>query len=124
MSKKLLAFFLAALMLFLLTACGKDGGANQGAGSISDGYVLKNEDSIDLGEPGTKLEPQAVYSKLTYTPEMFYGDYRLRGGDEAEEKFGAESQYFTWTRSGKETEFTKLPFRIQAGKDTMAHSIH
>lgn len=124
MYKKLLALFLTTLMLFSFVACGKDSGGNQGAGSISDEYVLKNKDSVDIGEPITKLDPKAVYSKLTYTPEMFYGDYRLRGGDEAEKNFGAESQYFTWTRSGKEIEFTKLPFRIRAGRETMAHSVN
>lgn len=55
---------------------------------------------------------------------MFYGDYRLRGGDEAEEKFGAESQYFTYTRNGKEIELTKLPFKIRTGKSTMAHAVN
>lgn len=80
---------------------------------------MKNKNSVELGEPDTRLDPQAVYSKLTYTPEMFYGDYCLCGGEEAKDKFGAESEYSTWTIQGEEVELTKLPFRIRSGKETL-----
>ena len=55
---------------------------------------------------------------------MFYGDYRLLGGDDAQEKFGAEAQYFKWTQKGTEKEYSKLPFRIKAGKKTLMHSVN
>lgn len=122
MCKRLLAFLLALMTLCSLAACGnKEGG--QGTGATSDGFVFRNKESVELGEPDAPLDPKAVYSKLTYTPEMFYGDYRLRGGNEAAEKFGAESEYFTWTQDGEEIEFTKLPFEIVAGTYTLSHSI-
>lgn len=128
MNKKILALFLAALMILSLAACGNNSGKNSGAGHIQDGFVfegsLSQEKTVELGVPDFELNPQSVYSKLTYTPEMFYGDYRLRGGDEAEKKFGAESNYFTWNRNGEEIEFTTLPFRIEAGKETMNHSVN
>lgn len=95
-----------------------------GRRAMPDGYIMKNKESLELGVPDTELDPQTVYSNLTYIPEMFYGNYRLRGGSEAAEKFGAESQYFTWTRNGEEIEFTKLPFEIRAGKATMTNMVN
>ncbi len=123
MSKKIFALMLVTVMLFSLAACGEKKSKNQGDGSITDGYLFKNKDSVELGEPDVKLDPAEVYSKLSYTPEMFYGDYRLRGGDEAEEKFGEESAYRTRTEDGKEAEYTKLPFRITAGSGNLQHSV-
>lgn len=128
MCKKYILLLLAVVLIFTLAACGKEEAPkNEGSGWITDGIVFEGSDTeklVELGTPNAQLDPQAVYSKLTYTPEMFYGDYRLFGGDEAEEKFGAESNYFTWNQNGKETEHTTLPYRIQAGRQTMAHSIN
>jgi len=140
--KKILFLILIVLLALSLLACSKVGNTTQktDAGldelvsgnkdsgeqtdSISDGFVFKNETSVKLGNPDEKLDPQSIYDKLTYTPEMFNGDYQLTGGKAAEEKFGADSQYFTWTKNGKEYEYTELPFRIRTGKDTMSHSVN
>ena len=133
MYKKIFAIFLAVFMLLSVTACGdKSDSFSNGSEqkdenkstSSSDGFVLKNDDSVELGEPDAALDPQTVYSNLTYTPEMFYGDYRLPGGDEAEEQFGAEASYFTWVQGGNEKELSTLPFRLRTGKETMSHSIN
>ena len=88
-----------------------------------NGFLLKNKDvDLALCEPDTPLDPAAVYSSITYVPEMFYGDYRIRGGNDAQDKFAAEQDYFKWSLSGGELEYTQLPFRIQAG-ESMNHSI-
>ena len=128
MNKKILAIFLAILMVFSLSACGNKGGKTEDGSPMPEGFVFEGNDSqeetVALGTPSTKLNPQDVYNKLTYTPEMFYGDYRLLGGDDAQEKFGAEAQYFKWTQKGTEKEYSKLPFRIKAGKKTLMHSVN
>ncbi len=123
MKKTLWTVLLATTMLLLLVACGKKAG-NTGTGSIKDGFVLRTEESVELGEPSNKLDPQTVYSKLTYTPEMFYGEYRISGGDEAEEKFGAETSYFKTKLKGQEAEVSELPFQICAGKYSLAHKVN
>lgn len=128
MIKRVFAIFIACLMILSMAACGKNDVKNKEVDSTVDGFVFKgsgsDKETVELGTPDIQLEPKSVYSKLTYTPEMFYGDYRLLGGDDAQEKFGADSQYFTWNRNGTEIEFSKLPFRIEAGKGTMSHSVN
>ena len=128
--KKYIAIFLAMVMLLCLAACGKEETPkNEGAGWLTDGVVFEGKGSsgtptVELGKPDIQLDPQTVYSKITYTPEMFYGDYRLLGGESAEQEFASSSEYFKWTQNGNENEYTTLPYRIQAGKQTMAHSIN
>lgn len=128
MNKRILAIFFAVLMVLLLSACGNSGGKTEDGSPMPEGFVFEGngsqEETVALGTPNTKLNPQDVYNKLTYTPEMFYGDYCLLGGDDAQKKFGAEAQYFKWTQNGTEKEYSKLPFRIIAGKKTMSHTVN
>lgn len=144
MAKKITIVIMAYLMLFSLASCAKksddkikvDGsvsteqvaedGNTGDSNDMQEGFVFRNDSSsvVDLGTPDTHLDPQEVYKKLTYTPQMFYGDYRLLGGNEASSKFGTEAEYHTWTQNGKEIEISKLPFRIEAGSDSMNHSIN
>lgn len=133
MFKKLLAAFLAVMMLVSLAACSSDdaasGGSNtdNGGSATPEGFVLKTINStaepVELGKPQTALDPQAVYNSLTYTPEMFYGTYQILGGDDAKEPHGKNMPYFTCTIGGEEKNWTKLPFRIEAGKNTLRHVI-
>lgn len=129
MCKRLLTLVLASLMIISLAACGKQSANNEGTGWLTDGVVFEGKGSsgtptVELGKPSTQLDPQAIYSKITYTPQMFYGYYRLKGGDAARDKYGEEAEYFTWTQDGKETKFSKLPFAMKAGRETMAHNIN
>lgn len=128
--RNIIAVFLVLSLAFILSACSNtgDNGNGDATGQGQEGIVFKGsgsqEETVELGVPDRRLDPQTVYNQITYVPEMFYGGYSLRGGDEAEKKFGAESQYFTWNRNGNETEFSKLPFRIEAGKHTLHHSVN
>lgn len=128
MYKRLFSALLVVLMILSLVACGKQPAKNEGTGHIKDGFVFEGngsqEKAVELGMPDSELDPQKIYSSITYIPEMFYGDYSIRGGDKAEEKFGEESNYFKCLINGKEAEYTTLPFAIQAGKETMHHSIN
>lgn len=133
MYKKILSLLLAVAALLSLAACGekrstpatldtqKQTENDEPTESTVDGFLLKRDESVSLGTPSATLDPQAVYDSLTYTPEMFYGEYSLRGGDEAEDAFGANTQYFTWHyNDGLEKEYSVLPYRIQAGKNTLS----
>lgn len=136
--KKCVAVLMTITMLLSLAACGRgdddvDHSGNDSSGrgqtnAVLEGFVLEGnlseKETVEMGTPAVQLDPQTVYGKLTYTPQMFYGCYELRGGDEAREKFGAESEYFTWTRNGQKVEFSKLPFKIETGKATFSHAIN
>lgn len=126
MIKKLLAIILAFALVVSLSACGGSEEAAEGASETSaeDGFVIKNDDSVELGTPEKTLKPDEVYKKIKYTPEMFFGDYQIKGGKEAQEKFGKETEYATYTIGGEEENLSVLPFQIQGGKHTYAHVIH
>ncbi len=139
MLKKLTSLLLAVIMLFSLVACGKtedkkekgDKNSN-GAIDTADGYILKSSSydnqPIELGKPDKALDPEEVYAKLDYTPQMFYGDYSIFGGDDAEKKYAAETDYmqyegYDYGGNPAEVSITELPYRIQAGKHSLSHMI-
>jgi len=129
MYKRLFSALLAALMILSLAACGKQSAKNQGTGHIKDGFVFEgysaSDKVVDLGTPKTELDPQEVYNKLTYTPEMFFGKYQLRGGEKGRNEFTEQTPRFTWVKDGKEVESSVLPFEIRAGREsTMNHAIN
>lgn len=103
------------------TDSGNNGNPNGGA-AAADGIVLKNKDAVALGTPSSTLDPQSVYSQLNYTPQMFYGDYRLPGGEEAVEQYRNEMDYFEYD-TGYSSQLTKIPYRIQAGPNTFNHMV-
>lgn len=123
--KRFVALILAALMIVSFAACGKKEGYEKNPdlnGIYFEGNSAK-ENGTTLGTPQTKLNPEEVYATMTYTPEMFYGSYCLKGGDEAEAKFGAESKYFTCNLSGEERELSVLPRSLEAGEYSLQHRI-
>lgn len=126
MTKKILAIIFALLMLMTVAACGGEEGAAQG-GDSAEGFVLKGNDadeySVALGNPDVSLNPADVYSKLTYTPEMFFGNYRIKGGSEAENQFGLDYDYNKVEFGDEERNITVVPFRIEAGKETLMHKV-
>ena len=96
MTKKLIALFLAAVMLLSFAACGKEeadkkaeaektttasdkpnGGKNDTLTNIVDepGYVFKNEDSVELQAPSKTIDVQDIYDNLEYNELMFMGAY-------------------------------------------------
>lgn len=116
--KKRLSFLLAVLMLLSLAACGD----SQPEAGEDGGYLFTNRDSVSLEQPAQTLSPQQIYSKLTYTPQMFYGDYVLPGGEAAEATYAQQTSLIDFeTESGKK--LTAIPFRLTAGPDNLAHII-
>lgn len=127
MFKKILVLALAVLMLLSLAAC-KKGGNEPNNDILYSGFYFEGnssyEEPVPLGNPSTTLDPESVYAQLNYTPQMFYGRYHLPGGDEAEEKFGAEMSYRKDIFAGEEHDLTVLPFAYRAGRDNLSHSVY
>lgn len=112
---------LTAFMLISFAACGSDD-PTEGGNPAVEGYVVKNDDSVKMGAPATQLDPAAVYSKLTYTPQMFYGDYRLKGGDAAIEQYEKDMEYIDF-EDEYFTKITAIPHTLEVGPNTLGHYI-
>ncbi len=123
--KKILCLGMAIVMLVALAACGKDSSQSGNASGVSSNgsVIFKNEESVELGTPDVTLNPEEVYSKLTYTPEMFYGDYGIKGGRNVEESHWENSSYMTYDNGEQERALTVLPHRIKAGKNSLGRNI-
>lgn len=131
MTKRIFALLLALVMVFALTACKKESEEKkekeQQSVDVTDGYIMKHnyaDEEMELGAPKTTLVPQDVYSKIEYTPQMFYGDYRLLGGEEAEAAYFEEMDLIeNQTETAYAEEITAIPYRITAGPHTMSHVV-
>lgn len=88
--KRILCLMLVLVLAMSLCACGgdkkKDTALSKPVNKPQDGmylfhgYDLDGEITTDsLGAVSNPLNPDQVYAGLTYTPEMFYGDYCLGG---------------------------------------------
>ncbi len=119
--KKILALVLSILMLASFVACGSDD-QSEGGNEAVPGIVIKNDDSVKMGAPATTLDPAAVYAKLTYTPQMFYGDYRLKGGDEAIDKYEQDMNYIDIDAEYFD-KITAIPHALEVGPNTLGHYI-
>ncbi len=114
--KKLLCIILALSMLAAFAACGKSGGA-------SGDVIFKNKSSVELGTPDVQLDAASVYANLTYTPEMFYGSYKMKGGRDKVEEFWENSSYMTFDNGEQARELTVLPHEISAGRNNLEYNI-
>lgn len=119
--KKLLALLLCFLMITSLVACGSDD-PSEGGNPAVPGIVIKNKNSVAMGAPATTLDPSAVYAKLSYTPRMFYGSYRLKGGDEAVEQYQQNVGLMDFKTEYAE-KLTVIPYSFNAGPNTLNHYI-
>lgn len=127
--RRIVGLFLCLVMLLALTACG--GGETdtktekktaQDAVAADGSIVFRSEETARLDTPAQTLDVQRVYDELEYVPQMFYGSYRLLGGDEAVERYCAEMDYVAYKTSYSE-QLTAIPYRIEVGKYNMHHSI-
>lgn len=140
--KKLLSLFLALLLcLGMLSACGSgdqpgsskesnapDTGNEQGSQSgnqtpsAEDGFYFNQNSVVTLGSPAAPLNPQEVYDNLTYNHKMFYGNYRILGGEAGEEAFAKEMEQIPYPGEYSDT-ISAVPFQIIAGPHSMTHVI-
>lgn len=122
--KKIFCLILAMLMLLSVVACSSDneGTANEGGNDApsSPTYTMEGQDAVEPGNASNPVDPKKVYSSLTYTPEMFYGDYRILGGEDAQKSLADKVGLMDYSTAYSE-QLTSLPFRIKAGPKTLAH---
>ncbi len=122
--KRIIALIITFIMVFTLCACGGKGNNLK----TENGFIFKGSSStvntVPMGVPETKLNASDIYAKLEYTEQMFFGIYSLLGGDAAEEKFGAETNYVKFTHCGEEIEISAVPMCLESGKNTLNHMVY
>lgn len=92
--KSFVGIILVIAIVCSLAACGN--GKNENTvqdDSGTKGYLSQEYEEDQLGTPEKEINAQSVYRNLTYTPEMFYGDYRLLGGDDAIKQYCQDMDY-------------------------------
>ena len=136
--KKFLSLLLIFAMLFTLTACGEsdersnsDKGGKGPAADSGDGYTFYgNDDPTTVGTVSNPLDPQEIYRNLTYIPEMFYGTYSLHGDWQLTDSQGKAFLEAVGTMEIADgathmdgAVISTIPYRIQAGPDTLDHAL-
>lgn len=127
--KKILSILMAIAIVFPFAACSKT--ADTKASKTDDGsFVLRNEESVELGTPEKILNTQDMYEKIEYTPEMLYGRYSLRNwfensGYDSEEmnQFKSDMIYMDDPYSDDDTKISVLPFFTVAGIETFDYGL-
>ena len=116
-----------------IASSGESGEVSDSGSTVNSGvYEITNKnDSVPLGTPEKTLDPKEIYSKLTYTPEMFYGEHRMLDSRDSDSP-GITSyisdigtmEFKRVTKDNKEVtdEITAIPYEIKAGKNTLASS--
>ena len=139
MTKKLIALFLAAVMLLSFAACGKEDAdkkteettkaasdKTESLNTIIDepGYLFKNEDSVDLQAPDKAIDVQSIYDNLEYNEKMFMGSYINENclTDEGCLDFAEEVGYIPFKTNYAEN-LTSVPYKIVCGINNIAHRL-
>lgn len=140
---RIIAAILAVMMVgtLTLTACNSNGGSSpdgkaenaqseegqapdsNNADDDSKEYDIanKSDHTVDIGTPSQKVNADDVYSKMTYTPEMFCNTYTLLGGDDTVKEKITETGFYKYNEKaasggGVERQITNLPYYIDAEK--------
>ena len=114
---KITVIILIIATLFTLTACSKK--------PINE--LRKKENKNEISYPAATLNAENVYSSMTYTPEMFMGNYYLAGGTKTEKDYFENSD--TWTTAygsynDQPQEITLIPFMMRTGEYNFYHRIN
>ena len=119
----MLAAVLLLSMMMGLTACGKGGGTGE---MTEDGLLIVDADAtVELGTPTAAVDPATVYANTAYDYRMFYGDYRLLGGEEGEAAYASSMPQVTYKGGdGADSTISALPFRIVAGRHSLNHIVN
>lgn len=123
--KSIICLVLAIAIVCSFAACGKNTSKTKNNetvdNSCEDGYLFRDKKEFVLGTPDKEIDPQEVYKNLTYTPEMFYGDYRLLGGDEGVKQYCNDMDYIDFEQPYSK-QLTAIPYRLRTGENNI-HSV-
>lgn len=111
-SVKLTALLLIAAMLFALAGCG--GGSSQPINELHD-----QDYKEELVYPSSKLNAEALYASVTYSPKMFEGDYYLKDGLDSEADYLKNSDMWSTnlkSYNGEPRNVTLIPMHLRIGK--------
>ncbi len=127
--RKFISILMAIVIVFSFAACSKT--ADTKASKTDDGsFVLKNEESVELGTPEKILNTQDIYEKIEYTPEMLYGRYSVKNrfvnsGYDSEEmnQFKSYVTYIDDPYSDDDIKISSLPILSVAGIETFDYGL-
>ena len=125
--KKILAVALAVLMLLSMAACGKKESNKKGVSDLGANGLLigTNKAEIGLGTPEKTLDPAETYENLEYDNRMFYGKYRILGGEAGEAEYAAAVSYVDSDLSNLYADkISSIPYALEAGPNTLNHRIN
>ena len=88
-------------------------------------YEIRNteRDKLDFGKVDKVLDVEAVYDKIQYIPEMFYGRYEVPGARDNLDDYKASVSYIEDSMD-KTGQITSVPFRIYAGPFSNPNKLH
>lgn len=110
--KRIISLLLVMLMIlssvFVLSACSddkdkkdkkdkdKDEDTTQVTTNVSDSeeHIFDDSAECELGTPSKTVDPETVYNSIEYDERMFYGQYRIEGGETAEAEFAENTSLF------------------------------
>ena len=113
------------------------GGENAGSDSASffpygevfyDGRMIMG----GLEEPAERLDPAEIYANVTYTPQMFYGDYRLNHKNDGIQTAYASREFLNsckWVKGDEISDslsgkiISSIPYRIVAGNAELDNAL-
>ena len=111
-SVQLTALLLIAAMLFALAGCG-------GGSSLPINELHDQDYKEELVYPSSKLNAEALYASVTYSPKMFEGDYYLKDGLDSEADYLKNSDMWSTnlkSYNGEPRNVTLIPMHLRIGK--------
>ena len=85
-----------------------------------------------LEEPEERLDPAEIYANVTYTPQMFYGDYRLNHKNDGIQTAYASREFLNsckWVKGDQISDslsgkiISSIPYRIVAGNAELDNAL-
>lgn len=126
--KKTIAFLLTIVLVLSFAACGKSNKSD--TTSVTGAFKFASKDAVSLGVPEKTVNPEEVYAKLEYTPEMFYGRYSIDNPsentyDNASMRLFKESAEIVDDPFEEDERYTMstLPYRFDAGPNNIINSL-
>lgn len=89
-------------------------------------WIIQNDELIEPQWSETRLNTNEVYTKIQYNTHMFYGAYGLVPDSDSNDEINKwyDEMNFDMHRTAEGRYLTDLPYRIEAGPNTMNHVLN